>query len=97
MPKTMQQIMVRIRPMISTSPEAMTMTLMSVEARPVMVMQPAIMPAIAQATATEMEFFAPAAKASQQVHSAVLVDSKSTLAKLWPSARLSQLVWMKWM
>ncbi len=65
MPRTMQQTMVRIKPMKVAEPASWTMALMRIEARPVTVMQPAIMPAIAQATATVMAPFAPASNASK--------------------------------
>ena len=97
MPRTMQQSMVRIRPMIRKSPAARTIALMSMEARPVTVMQPAIMPASAHATATAMELRAPAAKASAAVHRAVLQVSSKTLPNVSSSVRSSQLVSRKWM
>lgn len=46
------------------SPAKLTMALMSVPARPVTVMQPAMRPAMAQATATETQLRAPAMRAS---------------------------------
>ena len=53
-----------MRPMMVASPATPTMALMRTLARPVMVMQPAIMPAIPQAQATVMTDFAPAMRAS---------------------------------
>ncbi len=45
-------------------PASCTMALISMEARPVTVMQPAMMPAMAQATATVMALRAPASRDS---------------------------------
>ena len=45
-------------------PASCTMALMRMEAKPVTVMHPAMMPAMAQATATVIEPFAPASSAS---------------------------------
>ena len=50
--------------MMRVLPDSATMELMSLEARPVAVMQPAITPAIAQATATVMVPLPPASSAS---------------------------------
>ena len=55
MPSTMQHSMVSTRAIIIWPPERLTMALRSLEARPVTVMQPEIMPATPQATATVME------------------------------------------
>ena len=74
-----------------------TMTLMMVEARPVTVMQPAMTPAIAQATATGMVLLAPAANASATVSSAILTVSASTEPNVAPSSRSLQLVLRKLM
>ena len=56
--------MVSTRPIMVASPAKLTMALMSVPARPVTVMQPAMRPAMAQATATETQLRAPAMRAS---------------------------------
>ena len=64
MPKTMQVSIVSTRPMMVASPAKFTMTLMSVDARPVMVMQPAMRPAMAHAAATVMQLRAPDCSAS---------------------------------
>ena len=48
-------------------PEILMIAAMMVEARPVMVMQPAMQPAIAQAAATEMQLLPPAASASKNL------------------------------
>ena len=60
-----QQIMVRNRPMMRVLPDRATMAVMSLDARPVTVMQPAMIPAIAQATATVMVPLPPASSASR--------------------------------
>ena len=65
MPRTMQHTMVSSRPRMVASPAMATMPLMSTEARPVSVMQPAIRPAMAQATPTDTALLAPAWKASK--------------------------------
>ena len=65
MPRTMQQTIVRMRPIKVAEPASWTMALMRMDARPVTVMQPAIMPAIAQATPTVIAPFAPASSASK--------------------------------
>ena len=64
MPSTMQQSMVSARAIIMWPPERLTIVLNSLEARPVTVMQPEIMPATPQATATVMEPLAPPSRAS---------------------------------
>ena len=64
MPRMMQQIIVSSRPIMVASPAICTMALIRMEARPVTVMQPAIIPAMAQATATVMAPLAPASSAS---------------------------------
>ena len=61
----MQQIMVRIRPMKVALPASWTMALIRMEARPVTVMQPAMIPAMAHATATVMAPLAPASSESR--------------------------------
>ncbi len=66
--------------------------MMMVEARPVTVMQPAIMPAIAHATATAMQFFAPAENESIAANRATFSVSASTVPNFSPSARSCQLV-----
>ena len=60
----MQQTMVSTRPMMVALPAACTIVLMRMDARPVTVMQPAIIPAMAQATATVIAPLAPASSAS---------------------------------
>ena len=64
MPRMMQQTMVRMRPMNVALPASWTMALIRIEARPVTVMQPAMIPAIAHATATVIAPFAPASSES---------------------------------
>ena len=53
----------------------LSLALMMVPARPVTVMQPAMRPAIAQATATDTQLFAPAMSASYVVRRATFVVS----------------------
>ena len=53
--------------MIAWPPETATMAVISLEARPVEVMQPATIPAMAQATATVMVPLPPASKASMNL------------------------------
>ena len=65
MPRMMQQIMVSSMAINLEPPERATTAPMIWEARPLMAMQPAIMPAIAQAAATEMQLLAPFARASK--------------------------------
>ena len=67
MPSTMQQSMVSTRAMIMWPPERLTMVLSSLEARPVTVMQPEMMPATPQATATVMEPLMPPSRASRNL------------------------------
>ena len=63
----MQQSIVKNRAM-NLEPFAIVMiAVMSWEARPVMAMLPAMTPAIAQATATEMELLPPPARASKNI------------------------------
>ena len=83
--------MVNTRPTMTKSPAMSTITLMMVEASPVTVMQPAIMPAMAHATATGMTFLVPAANASTVVNRAILPVCASTAKKPSPSARSRQL------
>ena len=68
-------------------PATPTMALIRIEARPVTVMQPAIRPAMAQATATETALLAPACRASKAVASENLVVSTTTLMTLLPASR----------
>ena len=64
MPSTMQQSIVSTSAIMTRPPETVTTAVMSFEARPVEVMQPATRPAMAQATATVMLLLAPASRAS---------------------------------
>ena len=64
-PRMMQQIMVRNSAMIARPPEILTIAVISVDARPVVVMQPATRPAIAHATATVTVLLPPASSASK--------------------------------
>ena len=65
MPSTMQQSIVKNSAMNTEPRESVTIAVMICEARPVIVMQPPIMPATPQAAATVIELFAPLASASK--------------------------------
>ena len=64
MPSRMQHSMVRNRAMMRVSPATPTMAVMKIWPRPVMVTTPAMMPAMAQATATDRVFLPPFSSAS---------------------------------
>ena len=64
MPRTMQHSMVSTRPTMVALPASWTMALMRMEARPVTVIQPAMMPAMLQATATVIAPREPASRDS---------------------------------
>ena len=82
MPSTMQQIMVRNRAMSACPPDTRTMAVISLEARPVVVMQPATRPAMEQAAATLMVPLAPASRASKNLPTVMLSDLSGFLVTL---------------
>ena len=82
MPSTIQQIMVRNRAMMACPPETFTMVVIRVEARPVVVMQPATRPAMAQATATVTVLLPPASRASKNLATVNCSAGSSMLAAL---------------
>ena len=81
MPSTMQQSMVRSRPTMVALPASWTMALIRMEARPVTVMQPAMMPAMAQATATVTAPLAPASRASMPENKVCLPEAATAEPK----------------
>ena len=94
MPRMMQQIMVSSRPMSGMPPERRTTVPMSVMPRPVTLMQPAIMPATAQATATVMEPRAPPARASSSFAGVMRVSFLKRLTKIATSMDTAAENWM---
>ena len=67
MPSTMQHSMVSTSASSEDEPEMPTMTLISLDARPVMVRQPAMTPAMPQATATVMTPRPPASREAKML------------------------------
>ena len=90
----MQQSMVRMRPIIGMPPERRTTVPMRVMPRPVTLMQPEMMPATAQATATVMEPRAPAARASMNLRGVMRVSLLKRLATMATTMLIAAENWM---
>ena len=84
MPRTIQQSMVRKRPIMVMFPARLTIRLMRMDARPVTVIQPAMIPAMPQATATVIAPLLPALRASMERKSVLLRQSTKMLPALSP-------------
>ena len=81
-PSTIQQSIVRTRAIISLSPAIEIIALISSFARPVIVIQPEMMPATPQAAATVIVPFPPATRASSNLAGVIRFFLSKRLTKI---------------